>query len=72
VNKPKGIRVRNNRLWVTDIDVVWIFDLKTRKGTKLELPGVNFVHDPEIIGKVLFISDNSLDQLYRAEPARTT
>ena len=32
LNKPKGIWIRGDRLWVTDIDVVWIFDLKTRKG----------------------------------------
>src|SRR5512134_2547795 len=28
LNKPKGIWVAGNRLWVTDIDVVWVFDLK--------------------------------------------
>ena len=29
LNKPKGIWVEGDRLWVTDIDVVWVFDLKT-------------------------------------------
>src|SRR4051812_30804906 len=29
LNKPKGIWIQGDRLWVTDIDVVWIFDLKT-------------------------------------------
>src|ERR1700687_2564308 len=37
MNKPKGIWVKGNRLWVTDIDVVWIFDLNRRKGRKVEL-----------------------------------
>jgi hypothetical protein len=32
LNKPKGIWVRGDRLWVTDIDVVWVFDLKTKRG----------------------------------------
>ena len=40
LHKPKGIWVRGDRLWVTDIDVVWIFDLKSRKGRKLDLPGI--------------------------------
>ena len=48
LHKPKGIWVRGNRLWVTDIDVVWVFDLKTRKGRKLELTGITFANDPAI------------------------
>src|SRR5688500_19594887 len=35
LNKPKGIWIAGNRLWVTDIDAVWIFDLKSKKGRKL-------------------------------------
>ena len=38
MNKPKGIWIRGNRLWVTDIDAIWVFDLKTKEGKKLELP----------------------------------
>src|SRR6185503_16102432 len=34
MNKPKGIWIQGNRLWVTDIDGVWIFDTKTKKGRK--------------------------------------
>jgi sugar lactone lactonase YvrE len=69
LNKPKGIWVRGNRLWVTDIDVVWVFDLKTRKGRKLAVPGITFANDPAVRGKVLYVSDNRADQLYRVEPA---
>lgn len=69
LNKPKGIWIRGNRLWVTDIDVVWIFDLKTRKGRKLELPGIKFANDPAVKGNALYVSDNRADQLYRVEPA---
>ena len=69
LNKPKGIWIRGNRLWVTDIDVVWIFDLKTRKGRKLAVPGITFANDPAVRGNVLYVSDNRADQLYSVEPA---
>lgn len=69
MNKPKGIWVQGNRLWVTDIDVVWIFDLKTRKGRKLELTGITFANDPTVMGKSLYVSDNRADRIYRVEPA---
>ena len=69
MNKPKGIWVKGRRLWVTDIDVVWIFDLKTRKGRKLELTGITFANDPAVVGNSLYVSDNRSDRLYRVEPA---
>jgi sugar lactone lactonase YvrE len=69
LNKPKGLWIEGNRLWVTDIDVVWVFDLTTRRGRKLELPGVKFANDPTVKSNVLFISDNRADQLVRVEPA---
>ena len=53
LNKPKGIWVQGNRLWVTDIDVVWEFDLKTKRGRKVALPGVKFANDPTVMGKAL-------------------
>ena len=56
-------------MWVTDIDVVWIYDLKTRKGRKLEIPGIKFANDPAVMGNALYVSDNRADQLYRIEPA---
>jgi sugar lactone lactonase YvrE len=69
LNKPKGIWVEGNRLWVTDIDVVWVFDLKTRHGRKIDLPGIKFANDPTVKGDVLFVSDNRGDQIYRVQPA---
>ena len=69
LHKPKGIWVQGNRLWVTDIDAVWVFDLKTRKGRKLELTGMGFANDPTVKGNDLYISDNRNDLLYRVEPA---
>ena len=69
LHKPKGIWVRGERLWVTDIDAVWIFDLKSRKGRKLDLPGMGFANDVAVQGNALYVSDNRGDMLYRVEPA---
>ena len=69
LNKPKGIWIQGNRLWVTDIDVVWVFDLKTRKGRKVALPGIEFANDPAVLGNALYVSDNRSDQLVKVEPA---
>ena len=69
LNKPKGIWIKGNRLWVTDIDSVWVFDLKTRQGKKLDLPDVTFANDPTVMGNALYVSDNRSDQLVRVEPA---
>ncbi|MGB6349350.1 MAG: hypothetical protein WBG10_04910 [Pseudolabrys sp.] len=69
LNKPKGIWIRGDRLWVTDIDAVWVFDLKTKEGKRLELPGITFANDPTVMGGALYISDNRSDQLVRVEPA---
>jgi len=69
ISKPKGIWIQGNRLWTTDIDVVWVYDLKTRKGRKAALPGVTFANDPAVMGKSLYISDNRTDQLVKVTPA---
>ena len=69
LNKPKGIWVKGDRLWVTDIDVVWIFDLKTKKGRKAALPGIQFANDVSVADNVLYVSDNRSDQLFKVEPA---
>jgi sugar lactone lactonase YvrE len=69
LNKPKGIWIAGKRLWVTDIDAVWVFDLATRKGKKLALPGIQFANDPAVMGNALYVSDNRGDQVYRVEPA---
>jgi hypothetical protein len=68
-NKPKGIWIQGDRLWVTDIDVVWVFDLKTKKGRKLAIPGIQFANDPAVMGGALYVSDNRADRVYKVEPA---
>jgi hypothetical protein len=69
MNKPKGIWIRGDRLWVTDIDTVWIFDLRTKKQNRLILPGIGFANDPAVMGNALYVSDNRNDKLIKIEPA---
>lgn len=69
LNKPKGIWIEGSRLWVTDIDGVWIFDTRTKNGRRVALPGIQFANDPAVRGGVLYVSDNRSDQLFRVEPA---
>ena len=69
LNKPKGIWIQGDRLWTTDIDVAWVFDLKTRRGKKVDLPGAQFANDPAVKDNVLYVSDNRGDRVYRVEPA---
>jgi hypothetical protein len=69
LNKPKGIWVDGARLWVTDIDAVWVFDLKGRRGRKAVLPGAKFANDPAVKDNVLFVSDSECRQIYRVAPA---
>jgi hypothetical protein len=69
LNKPKGIWIEGGRLWVTDIDSVWIFDTASKRSRRVELPGIQFANDPAVQGGVLYVSDNRSDQLFRVEPA---
>jgi hypothetical protein len=68
LNKPKGIWIRGNYMWFTDIDAVWIVDLKTKQGKKVDLPGA-YANDPAVIKNALYVSDNKYDVLYKIEPA---
>lgn len=69
MNKPKGLWVKGGRLWVTDIDSVWVFDLKTHKGKQLPIPGMVFANDPAVMGNALYVSDSRADSVYKVEPA---
>lgn len=46
-----------------------MFDIATKEGKKLPLPGAQFANDPTIVGDALYVSDNRGDQLFRIEPA---
>lgn len=69
LNKPKGNWIKGNRLWVADIDSVWVFDLKTHQGRKLPIPGIQFANDVAIMGNALYVSDNRADKLFKIAPA---
>ena len=69
LHKPKGVWVEGDRLWVTDIDAVWVFDTKTRKGRKLDLPGAKFANDVAVKDGTLYVSDNLLDAVFTVQPA---
>ncbi len=69
MNKPKGIWIKGNHMWVADIDSVWQFDLKTKEAKRLELPGIAYANDVALIGKTLYISDNRFDKVASVEPA---
>jgi hypothetical protein len=69
LNKPKGIWVQGSRLWTTDIDSAWVFDLKTKKGRRLAIPGIQFANDPAVRGGALYVTDNRGDQVFKIAPA---
>jgi len=69
LHKPKGIWIEGDRLWVTDIDAVWIFDLDTRRGKKVILPDALFANDPTVMKDSLYVSDSTKKCIYRITPA---
>lgn len=69
LNKPKGIWIENGVLWVTDIDMVWVFNLNTREGRSAALPRAEFANDLTIINDILFVSDSGRKRIYRIKPA---
>ena len=69
MNKPKGQWIEGSRLWVTDIDSVWIFDTRSKQSRRLPIPGAVFSNDPAVSGGVLYVSDNRGDQVFAIEPA---
>ncbi|MCB2186852.1 MAG: hypothetical protein KQJ78_10570 [Deltaproteobacteria bacterium] len=68
LNKPKGLWVRGDRLYVTDIDAVWIFDLGSREGSKVDLPGAKFANDVMVWDDFVWVSDTDTDSVVKVEP----
>lgn len=69
LNKPKGVWVSGGRLWTTDIDSVWCFDLASKKGRRLVLKGAKFTNDVTEVGGKLFVSDTMAGYVYLIQPA---
>jgi sugar lactone lactonase YvrE len=69
LDKPKGIWVEGDRLWIADIDTAWVVDLKTRKSKKFVVPESQFLNDVLVVGESLYISDTVADRVFKIEPA---
>jgi hypothetical protein len=67
-NKPKGIWINRNRMWIADLDAVWVFDLKSKKGRRLEV-GTGYANDVTVVRNVLYVTDNRADVVLRITPA---
>jgi hypothetical protein len=67
-SKPKGIWIRGNRMWIADLEAVWVFDLKSKKGKRLEI-GSNYANDVTVVKNVLYVTDNRNDTVWSVEPA---
>ncbi len=67
-NKPKGIWIRGNRMWIADLDAVWVFDLKSKKGRRLEI-GTSYANDVTVVRNVLYVTDNRNDVVLSIVPA---
>jgi hypothetical protein len=68
MNKPKGIWIGGDNLWVADIDAVWQFNIRTKKGKRLALP-IGYANDAALMDGMLYISDNQHDTIVRVAPA---
>lgn len=66
LNAPKGMGVLKKTLYVTDIDTIKGFDLKTQKQTfSLEIKGAIFLNDITTKGKnTLYVSDTGSGKIY--------
>ncbi len=69
LHKPKGLWVKEQRLWVTDIDAVWVFDLNRRRGRRLALPGARFANDLIVQEGRLYVTDTATGTIYLVTPA---
>jgi hypothetical protein len=67
-NKPKGIWIRGNHMWIADLDAIWLFDLKSKKGKRIEI-GTSYANDITVVKNVLYVSDNRNDLILKIAPA---
>jgi len=67
-SKPKGIWIHGNRMWIADLEAVWVFDLKSKKGRRIEI-GTGYANDLTVVKNVLYVTDNRADVVVSVEPA---
>lgn len=61
LNAPKGMAIANGVLWVSDINVVRKFDVKTGepKG-EMAIPGASFLNDLATDGQAIYVTDSGM------------
>jgi len=74
LNAPKGLRSVGPTLYVTDLDAVLAFDLKTAKlKSKVAIPNAKFLNDIAIDNAgVVYVSDMFANAIYRIENEKAT
>lgn len=73
LNAPKGMSVINNILYVTDIDTIKGFDLKTQKKVfDLSIPNSVFLNDLVSQKDKLYVSDTGSGNIYLIDPQNST
>jgi sugar lactone lactonase YvrE len=72
LNAPKGMAVLGGVLYVADIDVVRMFDMKTGepKG-EVKLKGATFLNDVAAGKDAVYVSDTGLDKEFKPGPSQS-
>lgn len=66
LNAPKGMALRDNSLWVSDIDELVEINLKNGKVLKkLKIKGAKFLNDIATTSDFVFVSDTLGNQIYK-------
>ena len=66
LNAPKGMIAHNGYLYVTDIDVVRVFDLKTgAQQEAIAVEGATFLNDATVWNDALYVSDSRTGTVHR-------
>ncbi len=62
LNAPKGMAILDDKLYVTDINSVRVFDLGTGKQwASIDIKGSTFLNDAATDGEVVYISDSGMN-----------
>lgn len=66
LNAPKGLAVQGNTLWVSDIDELIQFELKSGKQLKkIKVEGAKFLNDVAANTELVFVSDTLANKIFK-------
>ena len=72
LHAPKGMAIVEQRLFVTDIDAVRVFDLSTGQQEKtISIPGAKFLNDIAANPSHLYVSDMKTNTIHKISPNGT-